>query len=373
VKLRLGLAAALVLAFGAGTASATTSDLRVHTFSAPDPEEVAVDGNTAVVGDHRYGDESGAVDFYTLSHGLWTLTQHVTPSDPVQYGAMGAEVAISGTTAAVSEGGFESPYSGRAQVDIFTLVDGTWVQTQTLNESPDSEFGASIAIHGDLMVVGAPTGDGHDHGVAEVYGLVGGTWTLVQELRPSDPTRDLFGASVATNGTNIVVGAWFKKNQTGMAYAFRKVGGVWVQQQRFTAAGAQPNYEVGRLVAVSGPTLAVSAPCHGAVYVYRLSTSMTNWRPVATLASPAACVGLRDGAEVATDGPSIVVAAPAGGASAAGYLYTRTGGSWSQAVELDSPTAGGTGWAVAVEPRLILMTQISRDSEVIAYAGRIIR
>ncbi|MCP3971141.1 MAG: hypothetical protein GY717_12650, partial [Rhodobacteraceae bacterium] len=97
-------------------------------------------------------------------------------------------------------------------------------------------FGRSVAISGDTLVVGAPYNDDpSDSGSAYVFarnsdgagGVSADTWGQVSKLTASDADiGDQFGFSVAISGDTLVVGARFGDSDTpavddsGSAYVF---------------------------------------------------------------------------------------------------------------------------------------------------------
>ncbi|MGH9895499.1 MAG: FG-GAP repeat protein, partial [bacterium] len=89
--------------------------------------------------------------------------------------------------------------------------------------SPGDEAGRSVAIRGDVAVVGADLDDdnGYQSGSACVYRRNGSEWGHETTLLAPDGNEiDLFGYSVAISddGTRIVVGA--SGDETGSAYMF---------------------------------------------------------------------------------------------------------------------------------------------------------
>jgi hypothetical protein len=83
-------------------------------------------------------------------------------------------------------------------------------QLQPDEVAAGDSFGSSVAIDGDLMVIGAPNSDvvGLDSGLAYVYQWQEVQWVLIGPLTPPTPDHsELFGASVAVSGDWIVVGA----------------------------------------------------------------------------------------------------------------------------------------------------------------------
>ena len=77
------------------------------------------------------------------------------------------------------------------------------------------EFGRSVAVNGDTLVVGAryadiPPGSSQNQGAAYVFVKSGGVWTPKAKLISSDrQMRDWLGVSVAVSGDTVVVGAPF--------------------------------------------------------------------------------------------------------------------------------------------------------------------
>src|SRR6266545_1132510 len=227
---------------------------------------VAISGETVVVG--APGDDSRGSDYLCARHGgVWSQQQKLLASDARCCGeAFGESVAISGETVVVGSGG--GGVGGSAYV--FARSSGVWSQQQKLRASDAAvadSFGASVAISGETVVVGAVGDDGaagRDQGSAYVFARSGGVWTQQQKLEASDAAADdLFGLSVAISGETVVVGAPFDAgaagNSQGSAYVFARSGGVWSQQQKLEASDAALGDQFGFSVAVSGGTVVVGA------------------------------------------------------------------------------------------------------------------
>ncbi len=97
---------------------------------------------------------------------------------------------------------------------VFVRSGGVWSQQQKLVASDAAafdQFGTSVAISGETVVVGATVDDGTagiDQGSAYVFVRSGGVWSQQQKLEASDAAAvDLFGFSVAISGETVVVGA----------------------------------------------------------------------------------------------------------------------------------------------------------------------
>ena len=102
------------------------------------------------------------------------------------------------------------------------------------------------------------------------------TWTQQAYLKASNANiRDQFGFSVAISGDTIVVGADLEDSNAsgidgdqddnsatfaGAVYVFTRNGTVWSQQAYLKASNTDGGDVFGSAVAISGDTLVVSAP-----------------------------------------------------------------------------------------------------------------
>jgi len=164
--------------------------------------------------------------------------------------------------------------------------------------SPQQSYGKSVAIDGDIAVVGAP-GDSREGGAAYVLRTTDGGATYVElaKLTASDGTYDRrFGSSVAIDGSTIVVGAPGTTDRTtglpgdrGRAYVYRTTDG-WASHTeiKLTADDAEERAGVGGAVAIAGGTIVVGAWNNqgaGAAYVYRTTDGGGTYPQVAKLSS----------------------------------------------------------------------------------------
>ncbi len=148
-------------------------------------------------------------------------------------------------------------------------------------------FGASVAMSGDTVVVGAPRHDrnvGIDSGSAYVFVRSGTTWIQQAKLTASDASAlDAFGYSVAISGDTLLVGALVTDpgSLSGSAYVFARSGTTWIQQAKLTTSDrgvSNSRYSdgFGTSVAISGDTAVVGTPQHdgdagqnsGSVFVF---------------------------------------------------------------------------------------------------------
>ncbi len=169
--------------------------------------------------------------------------------------------------------------------------------------SPGEEFGESVAIAASTIVVGTPnhadTATGAEQGAAYVFTKPASGWadaTQAAVLRANrGESEEDFGHSVAVSGDTIVVGAPFREvgrhTGQGSAYVFVKPARGWrdaTQTATLTAKRGAAHEFFGESVAVSGNVVVCGAPSHrvasnasqGAVDIFRKPAD--GWRGALT-------------------------------------------------------------------------------------------
>ena len=293
---------------------------------------------------------------------LWTAD---APQD-----VLGTTVAISGNVVAVGSNA-ENVGSSSGPVLVFEQEAGVWTQAAQLTSpsgSPDDFFGRAVAIDGTTLLVGA-SGDSEVApyaGAVYVFERVGPgapEWTQMAKLTASDGAAvDGFGQAIAIRGDRAIIGATNVDAagfDQGAAYVFDRVDGVWAQTVRLTAADGMDYDLFGFSVAVDGSTAVVGAIDHngerGAAYVFEETPG--GWTQVAELAASDGLAADRLGYSVAVDDDTAVAAAyrPANGfGRTMAYVYERTGGAWAQSARLGT-WSHTFGAAVALDGQTILV------------------
>ncbi len=214
-----------------------------------------------------------------------------------------------------------------AQPAISAAIDPSQSAKLTAaNGASGNQFGISVAVSGEMVVIGAPlANDGR--GAAYVFAEPGTGWadmTEVAELTASDgQAGDYFGGSVAISGDTIVVGAGYAtvggNAMQGAAYVFAEPGSGWgnmTQTAKLTASGGVAYDTFGVSVAISGDTVVVgaetaySANPQGAAYVFtEPGAGWTNMTQTAKLTASAGPAYNDFGDSVAIGGNTIVVGA----------------------------------------------------------------
>ena len=121
------------------------------------------------------------------------------------------------------------------------------------------EFGKSVAIDGNMILIGAWGDDknGNDSGSAYIFTRSGTTWNQHTKLIANDAAAgDYFGVYVALEGNTAIIGAWKDDDggdDSGSAYIFTRSGTAWNQHTKITANDAEAGDYFGKAVSlVSG-------------------------------------------------------------------------------------------------------------------------
>ncbi len=215
----------------------------------------------------------------------------------------------------------------------------------------EAQFGRSVAVDGNTVVVGAPEGDNETPpfapGAAYVFRRIGKTYFLEAKLEAPDPQLGAeFGRAVAIKENVIVVGARFASSgevpRAGAAYVFRKIGWKWVFEQKITSSDSSAEDNFGRAVALDDDLLVVTArkedissPDVGAAYVFHRKGR--TWKQEAKLTASDPNPAALFGQSAAVQGNLIVIGArdadtPVAKGTGALYLFGWIHGKW---VEFD--------------------------------------
>jgi hypothetical protein len=261
------------------------------------------------------------------------------------------------------------------------------------NPGVGDQFGHSVALSDDTLVVGTPYEDSaargidgnqdsntaEDSGAVYVFRRSGASWRQEAYIKASNAEAgDFFGWSVALSGDVLAVGAWGEDSaargtngnqaddsapNSGAVYVFRRRDSIWRQEGYIKASYADAGDQFGVSVALDGDTLAVGAHLEdgsiadsGAVYVFRRSAA--EWQREA-LVQPASGSELdRFGYSVALSGETLAIGAWGEDSAARGinveqtddgaqesgavYVFRRAGTIWRQeaAIKASNTDAG---------------------------------
>jgi len=206
-------------------------------------------------------------------------------------GQFGTAVAIDGTVAVIGSPVAIVGNSRPGSAAVFRRAGETWSLVATLTASDGSNadlFGQSVGLSHDTIVIGAPRAGVDfvpDQGAAYVFRRDAGTgqWAEQAKLTAFDGAGgDEFGRSVAIDGDLIVVGSELisidGEQLRGAAYVHRRSAttGAWTQEAKLTVPDdGLPFDQFASSVSVSGDTIAIGSPGsdgtfhdQGAIYVF---------------------------------------------------------------------------------------------------------
>ena len=362
-----------------GDSVAISGDTLVVGAPGEDSSATGVDGDQA---DNSAGN-AGAAYVFTRSGVTWSQQAYLKASNTGAGDLFGWSIAIAGDTVVV---GASSEYSNATGVDgdgtnnsatsagaayVFTRSGVTWSQQAYLkasNTEQNDNFGNSLAISGDTVVVGAYGEDSNatgvngnqannlasDSGAAYVFTRSGVTWSQQAYLKASNTEAiDQFGRSVAISGDSVVVGAYVESSNatgvdgdqadnsaiaSGAAYVFTRSGVTWSQQAYLKASNAETIDEFGTSVAISGDSVVVGA-------------------------------NLEDSNATGVDGNQADNSTNDAGAA---YVFTRSGVSWSQQAYLKASNTGASdffGTSVAISGDSVVVGAYGESSNATGVDG----
>lgn len=321
------------------------------------------------------------------------------PAAPLAGSRFGSAIAADQDLLVVgAPGPADDSASGRAYV--FRRTGTTWTEKSVLTApSPTNgdNFGASVALRGDRIVVGAPR-SGSVAGSAYVFVRDGaGSWTGAAVASPSGDGEGL-GTAVAFDVAHILVGAPRTNSSAGAVYRYNVDG---TDPQTF-GVGLDAGDQFGASIAAQSGTVVIGAPGEassgssptdnsylgaGAAYVYTggLGSTPTYLKPT----TPAPAAGDAFGAALATNGDIVVIGAPyqdssspvssgidpsglvTGGApqSGAAYMWRRNTSTWTFAHTVKAPNTGagdGFGSSLSLAGKVLAIGAPFEDSSSLA-------
>lgn len=337
---------------------------------------VAISGRYVAVGAPREpwfnGDATGAVYVFRRQGARWIEQAKLTASDPEWQAELGWSVAMDGDVIVAGAPAWEfTACIGRRPGAAYVFrrddwgtpddpTDDTWNEEAKLVPPPIfalNAFGESVAMSGDMVVVGSPcggaavfrrtgdawgheitfvgaysfgelisakgplvgicapgesyecTGQGSCRGVARLFQHFGGDWYQVAEL--TDPTASGFGTAISVLEEGTIVG------DLGSAHHYVKSNEFTWQRQQVLPAPDSFALDFGATTAMSGDALIVGAPSDyehgshsGAAFVYYLDNGELGKRSKLTFAGLQPSNSL--GKSIAVDGDYSVIGSWAG-------------------------------------------------------------
>jgi hypothetical protein len=214
---------------------------------------------------------SGAAFIFRQRDDEWTEESKLFAAEGQSGDRLGSAVATSDGLAAVGAPGDDS--AGRADavsVVLFVTEAASWNELMPVlptNSQAEAEFGASLDLEAEVLVVGAP-GDatfGENAGGVFVFRrLEGGDWTQEAKLTPDDLVEGArFGTAMSLAHPYLLVGApdaTGSAPNAGAAYVYRHDGNDWIEERKLFLVDGNSSDSFGQAVDLLGDIALVGSP-----------------------------------------------------------------------------------------------------------------
>ncbi len=251
---------------------------------------VAIEGDTLAVGAFIWGGYLGKVWVFQWTGTTWASTQEITPEglSSSESPSFGRSLALSGGVLVIGAPSVDHPVESGGEIRVYERPNSTWelVGRFQLPQNPEVlngdyyRLGYSVAAFANTIVAGASGG----YGAVYIYERNLSGWGRTAILQNPNPhTADDFGNSVDVSGDTLIVGepAWHDiHSPSGRAYVYgRDTRGNWTLERELRASdgfgGGDYGDEFGGAVAIGGGRLFVGTKNsqstgykNGAVYVF---------------------------------------------------------------------------------------------------------
>ena len=325
---------------------------------------VAMSGDTVIVGayqhDHINAGAGAAYIFERHAGGPnnWGEVKKLVASDGARSDEFGVGVGIDGDTIIVGASGNEGNLKrGTGAAYIFERHAGgvnNWGEVKKLFPvvgGAGDQFGESVGISEDRVVIGAPGNDvlGLDTGAAYIFERHAGgldNWGEVRSIPPpSVALGGSFGDSVAISKHTVIIGAYNDDDNgtwSGSATIYqRDAEGVWRYVKKLLASDGAVSDSFGIAVAIHGTTALVGAfrddvdgnQASGSAYIFeRDAGGDNNWGEVKKLLAKDGQARDEFGISVAISDNTALVGAfeddDSGYDAGSAYIFERHAGGW---------------------------------------------
>lgn len=227
----------------------------------------------------------------------------------ISRGEFGRSIALEGDTLVVGFGGL------LGGADVFARQGSTWVYEDSIfvGGINSEDEGYSVAIDGSRIAIGAPFSDA-DLGFSEdvaVWERQGTSWTNLGQLGPQLFIR--FGEAVDISGDSVIVGAPWLGAGAVLLYGYDGV--AWTQERVVSATCSGLGCSgLGRSVSLDVDVAVAGAPFHPTEQLFVLRRVGSDWSveqvlSIADMGDLAARGYTSMGARVAVDGDTLLVTA----------------------------------------------------------------
>ncbi|MHC4942740.1 MAG: hypothetical protein ACYTG7_06935 [Planctomycetota bacterium] len=238
---------------------------------------VGLHDDLALIGDPGYSDLIGAAYLFRYNpvEDAWLVEAILRNPDAVELDGYGSVVALHGDVALVASP-IGDDYLGLVHVFRFDSDTGKWKKEARLQPQElvyMDKFGASLSLHENVAVIGA-TGDDGGNGAVYIYRYHPGQKEWIEEDKLLAPLGsvwgDEFGCSVDVHDDVLVVGACDAKEFYGAAYRYRYSPGLgtWKREVELVGSDTYEFGDYGYAVAVHENLMLIGRPGWGYAAMY---------------------------------------------------------------------------------------------------------
>ena len=366
--------AAAVVGGICGVAHAAPLDL-TRTFNDPTitvPDNfgysVSISGDNVLIGaplDKTNGASVGQAHLFSASTG----TQLQTFNDPtISTGdQFGYSVSISGNNVLIGAPFDDTNGVNVGQAHLFSASTGALLKTFNDPAVTNSDyFGFSVAVSGDNVLIGSPLDNTNGAEAGQAHLFSASTGALLQTFNaPAVTSSDLFGYSVSISGDNVLIGAPYNDTSganVGQAHLFSASTGALLQT--FSDPTITSNDLFGFSVSVSDDNVLIGSPFDGQVnvgnagqaYLFSAATGAL----LQTFDNPTISTVDQFGYSVSVSGDNVLIGSPLDGTNGANvgqaHLFSASTGGLSQT--FNDPT-------VTIRDQFGLSVSVSDDNVLI--------
>jgi choice-of-anchor B domain-containing protein len=259
---------------------------------------VAVGAGTLLVSAPGRDGGRGEVRAYRRSaSGEWVEAGRLAPAAGDTGLRFGTAVALDGDRALVGAPGptagaifGPAPQLKAGAVYAYVRAGDAWREEGRIAPTDTAMgFGAAVALEGNQAIVTAPI-TRQAQGVAFRFERGAGGWTQTARLAPDSAQRQMFfGASVAIAGRDVLVGAPFAGGGGGAVFVMRPgpTPGAWAQAQRLTVESVGFGAFLGVALTARGDLALAGAPgadfFEGTGYLYARDAATSTWREAGSI------------------------------------------------------------------------------------------
>jgi len=260
---------------------------------------VALSDSIAAIGAHNFNKGRGVVFIAELNKEGWYVTDTLLGSTALSGAEFGNSLAMDGDLLIIGSRRDSEHDVQTGAAYIFQLENGKYEEKQKIfppSPVPYSNFGWSVAVKNATLYVGAP---GYEHneiegGAAFGYAYNSGTVNLidVQHTEPAEILTD-FGIRLQITETYLFVSAEeMNFGERGAVYFYKRDADTTVLLQKLFPELGNASYSFGHAISFSPPYLAVGAPYSngankGGAFLYRMEEEQFNLQSTFALTDPA--------------------------------------------------------------------------------------